>query len=331
MFERRVRTKVSVIAVVLMAAALFFTSSLSAADHYVKYYKDIPQVLWCRGCAPTAASMAFGFWDNYVVGVPVHTGYGRLVDYWRNVSENADGSGHTRNVPNIQLELLSAFHTDSAGVTFLANITPGILNVANTRHSYGFTSTAYAGSRGNNFCWDIIKAEVAHGHPFIWSVGYSAVGHSLCAWGFTDKKYVITYNTWNFGREDWYYRKYNNTTLTTWWWVNTVTPGGGQSSNMLITYPLAYRVYPVGSRATIYWYTFGQLINRVSIYYSRDGGSHWTRIISGRYNKPYRWNSYKWTIPNKLAPRCRVKVYGYRGTTYVAGDGLKLDFRIASH
>jgi hypothetical protein len=328
MFFRTSGRRVVLLAVCAAAVTVMFSGSLFASDHFIKTPSLIPRILWCRGCTPTSASMVVGYWDN--AGTGAKLGSGRLIDYWRDLSENADGSGRTRNAPNTLLELVKVFHTTSNGSTRLDYVSPGIRSVANSLNRYGFVSKFYIGSKGNDYCWNVIKSEITRSRPMVWSVGTSSGdGHSLCAWGYTDKKYVITYNTWNSGRDDWYYRRYDNGATTTWQYVSSVIPGKLQSGQQLFARALTSTSYKAGSHVTLSWQQYGTSITRAYIYYSADGGSRWYNITKSAMSRA-GINRYVWTVPNRPSTRCRIKILGYHSTIYIAGDGLKRDFTIAA-
>ena len=224
----------SVWRLLMVVEIIGWCSAAVGADHTVTYPKLVPEIMWCRGCTPTSAAMAMGYWDNYNES-RTYLGMGRLIDYWRDLSKKSDDTGTLINVPNILDELRVAMGTTVGGVTSSNNIGPGIRSVANTTNRYSFGSGQCSGWWLNDYCWGTIKDEINNNRPFVWSVGLSdQVGHSLCAWGYTDSKYVIVYNTWNYGRDDWYYTKYDNGPNTDWQYVDTVVPGGWQDDNQLV-------------------------------------------------------------------------------------------------
>lgn len=204
-----------------------------SADYMVDHPENIPCVLWCRGCSPTSASMVLGYWDRGDAGWEWN-GYGKLIDYWREYTRYSDGAGVIRNAPNILEELRIDMETSVGGGTSSTKIGPGIEKVCNDRNDYNFNSeqTVCSGARwpfGNDWCWDKIRSEIDNNRPLVWSVGVGEeTGHALAAWGYTDARYVITYNTWDCpGRDDWYYKKYDNGSDIDWGVVDTVVPGGG--------------------------------------------------------------------------------------------------------
>ncbi len=332
MFSSRLNSKVACLAVVAVLGGFVLAGRALAGDHTVPNIKRMPQILWCRGCTPTSTSMILGYYDNWTSGTPYYTAHnvGKIVDYWRDLSYWSSGSGIKRNVPNTLLELVAAYHTDASGNTWTSNITPGLLYVTNTQNGCNFSSSYLTGSPSNSYLWGTITSQIGAGRPFIWSIGTPSKGHSLCAWGYTTGHYVIVYNTWNYGRDDWYYRKYDNGAFTTWQYINTVVPGGNPLDNCQLYLPTySGNWLPIGWHFKIEWYQRGSLITKAAVCYSLDGGSHWHTIHWTKSRSG--WNSYTWTIPSRPSSRVRVKVMGYYGTRYIAGDGIKYNLTISSH
>jgi len=300
----------------------------SLADHTVDYPDLVPDIDWCRGCTPTSASMAIGYWDNYANSM-TYGGFGRLIDYWRELSYLSDGTGPLRNVPNILDELRLAMNTDVNGITSTGDISSGIESVCNTTNGYNFDSDEHHNESDWN--WSVIKNEIDDNRPFVWSVGLEdSVGHSLCAWGYTDGKDVITYSTWGRGRDDWYYNQYDNGQAIDWSYVHTVEPGGSQDPHtMVIDDPDGGETLDVGSVFPIWWHQWGTLIQNVDLSYSTNGGASWTTIISNVASSE-GWNSLNWTVPFSLTNRGRVRITAWDASNnYISGDGSFENFRIA--
>jgi hypothetical protein len=314
------------IAVVLFGLLIF--NSSHGADHTVTYPATIPCVLWTRGCTPTSASMVLGYWDNYDPDGVSYTGSGRLIDYWMDLSEYVDGrTGVIRNVPNILEELRIAMGTNANGGTSSNKIGPGITSVANTTNGNCYGSSQCYGTVDNDLCWGTITNEINSNRPFVWSVGISGqVGHSLAAWGYTDNKYVITYNTWNCpGRDDWYYAQYDNGQNSDYQYVDTVIPGCTPAIFLGLNYPAGGESFVVGQIVTVAW--LQSIIANVELWYSTDGGNTWMWIAS--IPSQDGWNYYDWEVPNILSSRVRVWVKGYHSdNTYLAGDGTKSNLTI---
>lgn len=322
-------------AVVAAVLGLLVTGT-QAAEHTV-YRGFMPEVLWTRGCTPTSATMVLGYWDMHNPWAGAWTGYGRLVDNWRDLSMYSDGTGPTRNVPSVLDELRLAMGTDVDGVTSTGRIGTGITQVTNSGNGYCFASSQCAGWSwlffGNDFCWGTITAEINAQRPVVWSVGVNGqVGHSLAAWGYTDDKYVMVYNTWNTGTDYWYYTKYDNGTTTDWQYVDTVVPGCRQTGDDLyLSAPTGGTVLTRGQTYGIQWLQYGSTIaaaNGIDLYYSVDGGASWS-WIAGYLPSHAGWNSYTWTVPNLGSSRVRVKALGYSATNaYIAGDGSRANLTI---
>ena len=325
-----------IVALVLFGA-LFFPLMASGADHLVDHSENIPCVVWCRGCTPTSASMVLGYWDRGDAGVEWF-GMGKLHDYWREYTKYSDGTGPIRNVPNALDELRIDMGTNVNGVTSTSNISSGIEKTCNTRNSYNFDSSqtrCSGGWFGNDWCWNKIKSEVNNNRPFVWSVGIDGqVGHSLAAWGYTDAKYVITYNTWSCpGRDDWYYKKYNNGSYIDWGYVHTVVPGGWTWGQTSLTTPDGGQTWTVGKTYNIWWHEFDDRTWSANLYYSTNGGVNWSFFRKVEPSSP-GWKSYAWTIPASVpaTTKARIKIKNYSGSSgswvYQAGDGSEANFTI---
>ena len=330
---------------ILFSSILFPFTSYSA-DHVVDYWQNIPCVLWTRGCTPTSASMVLGIWDptDWDTG---YLGMGRLTDYWRELSRYSDGTGDLRNVPNVLEELRIAMGTNVAGNTNTNNIRSGISSVTNSINGYNFSTgqtecTYSSWWFDNDWCWDTgingIRDEINAGRPFVWSVGIDdEVGHSLAAWGYTDSKYVITFNTWNCpGRDDWYYSEYDNGTGIDWGYVDRVVPGGWTWGSTDLTIPNGGETWYIGGTYTIQWWEEDSRTWSADLFYSIDGGVNWTRFKLVEPSSP-GWMSTTWTIPTSIAPttKARIKIENFSGSAsagwvYQSGDGSKSNFTLAA-
>jgi hypothetical protein len=283
--------------------------------------------------------MVLGYWDRGDAGVE-WIGMGRLIDYWTELSMYSNGTGVIRNVPNTLEELRIAMGTNVAGETSISNIDDGIRSVCNTTNSYDFDSdnTSCSGAIwpfGNDWCWDKIKDEINNNRPFVWSVGIDGqVGHSLAAWGYTDAKYVITYNTWSCpGRDDWYYNEYDNGSDIDWGYVTTVVPGGWTWGQTSLTDPDGGETWTIGKTYNIYWYESDDRTWSADLYYSTNGGVNWSFITTVEPSSP-GWKNYAWTIPISVpaTSTARIKISNYSGSSsswvYQAGDGSEANFTI---
>ena len=303
-------------------------SDASLAEHTVDYPDLVPDVDWCRGCSPTAASMAIGYWDNYV-NTLTYGGYGRLIDYWRELRKYSDNTGPLINVPNIVEELRIAMNTNVGGVTNLGNVSSAIEAVCNTINGYNFDSDQHRNESDWN--WSVITNEIDNNRPFVWSVGFTdAVGHSLCAWGYMDDKHVITYSTWGLGRDEWYYNQYANGGVDIdWTYVHTVEPGGSQYPHtMVIGVPDGGETLDINDDYQISWHQWGTLIHDVDLWYSTNAGESWILIDSYVPSTEY-WNTYSWTVPFNPTSRGRVRITAWDASSnYISGDGSFENFTI---
>ncbi len=319
----------------LMVMFSFFPATVIGADHVVDHSENMPCVLWCRGCSPTSATMVLGYWDRGDGGWEWY-GMGRLTDYWRELSKYSDGTGPIINVPNVLDELRIDMGTNVNGVTNTGNIGSGIENTCNSRNGYDFDSSqtyCWGSIFGNDYCWGKITSEIDNNRPFVWSVGLDGVvGHSLAAWGYTDTKYVITYNTWQCpGRDDWYYRKYDNGSYYDWGYVDTVVPGGWTWGQTSLTWPDGGETLTAGKTYNVTWYEVDDRTWSADLWYSTNGGSTWSGIGVVEPSSP-GWKTYAWTVPTVSTTKARVKIENWSGSSgswvYQAGDGSEANFTI---
>ena len=287
-----------------------------------------------RGCTPTSATMVLGYWDRGDAGGWEWFGVGKLIDYWREYSKYSDGTGVIRNVPNVLEELRIAMGTSVSGTTPWDNIGPGIEAVCNITNGYNFDSAKTGCGSSNDWCWNKITDEINSNRPMVWSPATPSVGHSLAAWGYTDAKYVITYNTWNCpGRDDWYYRMYDNGVYSTYVQVDTVVPGGWTWGQTSLTYPDGGENWTVGKTYNITWHEFDDRTWSADLYYSTNGGVSWTPFAAVEPSSP-GWKSYAWTIPTSVpaTTKARIRIANYSGSSpnwvYQAGDGSEANFNI---
>ena len=320
-------------------AGLQAPSAALGQDHVVPHSENIPCVLWTRGCTPTSASMVLGYWDRGDANWEWY-GLGRLIDYWREYSYKSDGTGPLRNVPNILEELRLDLGTDVNGGTWPSDISAGIESTTNTRHGYGFSSEQtvcqlFSFGPGTDWCWGKIRSEIDGGRPFVWSVGIdNQAGHSLAAWGYTDAKYVITYNTWQCpGRDDWYYSQFDNDSSIGWGYVNTVVPGGWTWGQTSLTSPNGGETWVASGTYSIAWYESDDRTYSADLFYSLDGGAGWTFITRVQPSSPGS-KSYAWKIPSTVTAttKARVRIENYSASAgnwvYQAGDGSEANFAI---
>ncbi len=300
-------------------AAGDWASSMHAVDNSILIPTDVQ---WCRGCTPTSASMVLGYYDNYDYGMSV-AGFGRLIDHWLELTMYSDGTGSLRNVPNILEELRIDMKTDVGGGTKASNIGPGMMRVTNIRSGYSFSTSQTRGDSDNDWAWGKIVSEINDNRPFVWSVASGDVAHSLCAWGWTDDKYVICYDTW--GPVDaslWYYNKYDNGPTADAVLVDTAVPGGADGDqNLVILQPDGGETLTSCGTYPIQWHQSGTQMAKVDLFYSTNGGLHWNDFAIGVPSSE-GVNTYDWSVPNEPGDRVRVVLRGWTADDYcVAFDG----------
>ena len=341
---KKMIARLSLFALAVLFLTMFGRSSWAtcnptAGEHCVNG-DMIPQISWTRGCSPTSASMVLGYWDMYNPGIGYYGGYGNLIEYWQDLSYYSDGSGSIDNVPSVLDQLRVAMKTDVHGLTLWGNIGPGITYVTNTMKGYCFSSNDYStnsqwcGAQCGlcvDHCWSNITNEINYGRPFVWSM-YSVPwqeGHSVAAWGYTDDKYVITYNTWWSGQDNWYYASWWDgvTDTTIYQQVTTVVPGCPKGNDNIYLYK-PQRSSPAlqgGQSFTITWLAWPPSatneITSVDLMYSTDGGVSWI-FIAQNVPSVDGWNNYNWYVPFISSNTVRVWVKGFDANrNYVAGDG----------
>ena len=355
----------------LCLLAALFPRAAFGSDHFVTYQSGtvnqipnsntlLPNYLWALGCCPTSAAMVMGYWDNLglIAGSPgKNTYYGKLINHYTDNATTVSGltfDGDQKNQsiwgdfhPDLLSDLASAMHTSSTGGSPWDMIHTGINTVASNRGYSGTWSTQYKGNDtpiiGNDWNWSRVQTEINGNRPFVWSVaGENSVtleqkAHCVAAWGYTDTKYVIVYNTWDELRRDWYYARYDNDPdfPVIYTQVDSVWPQGGTSSpgQDVILYTSGYgqdwsaESWKGATQQYLRWYQFGSSITNAYIRYSSDGGLTWTFIAY--VTSASGWNSYAWTIPNTIdSSRMKIKVEGWGGSTHYSGDGSQQNFTI---
>lgn len=320
---------------ILLASLLsiFLFVGIAAADHHYVPYRTwwLVPLQWTRGCSPTSATMILNYWDKRDLSGfgPTHY-FGRLTGYWAEHWESG------WNVPMLLIDQLhQAMKTDGDGSTDPWNIGSGIKSVANDYNGYSFEVSTVIGSPipgtdGWDFCWGAMKEEINDGRPFVWSVsamdGTHVVGHSLCAFGYTDSKYVITYNTWDTGEDCWYYNQYDNgNPILPADQIDRIHPGGGDTSEVRLMDPYADDIITGDSTYEIWWHEYGNSIAKVNIYFSLDSGKSWTFIGSQGSNMGF----YDWHVPNIQTISARIRIEAFDGSgKYIAGEGSIRNFCI---
>jgi len=312
---------------------LFLLISAARAQHYVVGAADyMKSFLWYRGCSPTSASMVLNYWDNR--GKSMGQYFGRLVDHW---AENPDKVGWLGGeIPMYVInQLHEAMETNDEGETSDSMIHTGIQRVTNNYHGYNFqtewiVSNPLPGSPGYDWCWNTIKSEIDSDRPFVWSVAQhdpTKVGHSLCAFGYTDSKYVITYNTWDSSENYWYYNQYDNGGTSPQTQVDKVIPGGGGNSDIMFCSPYPYQNIDGGKPCEIEWYQYGTTISKVNIFFTTYEEGDWQFI--GSKSSSEGFNTFIWDVPNAQinSPRFRIEAFN-SSETYIAGDGMRYTCKI---
>jgi hypothetical protein len=322
------------------------TTASNPRSRIIPYPSFLEEFPWTYGCTPTAASMVLSYWDTShwdSVHRMKFVGMGRLIDYyyWHQCG--------TRNVPNVIHELAGALETDYAdiycsgdGGTYPWRIDDGIRYVTNNLNGYEFLSTTDCSTvwpdLGGDWCWDSIKGEIDNDRPFVWSTGdldwSGTSGHSVAAWGYTSDKYVIVYNTWGDGRQEWYYSHYLNDSGNSIQsaQVNLVIPpppSQRSDSDIVLDDPNGDETLFVGTTHPIWWYMWGTQIRTVKIYLSYDWGQSWSLLAT--VNPPHTdmWGSYNWVVPNPPRSFARIRIEAFDGNdNYVAGDGSFKEFGI---
>ena len=323
----------------LFSPALIFSPAADGADHIIPHQTYLEEFFWTYGCTPTAASMVLSYWDtSHLEYGGKYIGSGRLIDYYLRPS----CGGY--NVPNTLRELKNGLDTDyninscsGLGLTDPWNIDDGIRHVTNTVNGYDFHSSTSCSAIWpevfGDWCWDEIRSEIDIGRPFVWSTGnLSLQGHSVAAWGYTDSKYVILYDTWEpAGRVDWYYTHYlgdpDNSIEGTQ--VNIAVPLQPADADISLDEPVGGETLFAGSTYRIWWYMWGTRITRVEIHFSYDWGRNWSFVGTSAPSHPDGWGSFNWTVPNTPSGAARVRIEAYDSAgSYIAGDGSFGDFRI---
>jgi hypothetical protein len=323
-------------AVGVLGVFMMFSGGIRAADHTVLNPECIAPIYWCRGCSPTSASMALSYYDFYSGGMRLGTG--RLIRHWTTLSKFSDGTGPLCNVPDILEDLRLAMDTDVDGNTGPFHICPGITHVTNSLRGYVFSSWMNIGTALNDFCFPFIQVEINDDHPCLWSVSYfdglDLIGHTDCVWGYTDDKYLILYNTWSLGRDDWYYRDYGNGEPLDFQGSHTIHPLEVEGNNQLyMAVPDTGAVLHGFETYNVRWRQYGTLIDNVRIGLSTDSGVTYY-MKANNVPSSEGWNAYPWLVPSTVTTEARISVGGFQGSGpdeyYVAGDSSRGNFAISA-
>jgi hypothetical protein len=286
----------------------------------ISHHELIPVVGITWWCVPTAYTMVFGFWDNYVKGKGTVGGYGRLIDYWFDHSTNGN------NVPNILDEMI-----DPNTRTWRAGF----------KWDHNFTIKNHTATAANGWLWKTIKAEIDSGKPLVWGVPPGVVnptiGHAMTAFGYRiihtflfDLNFIVVYNTWGVMNgvgdplqqlDEYYFTKCQS--------IGLVVPGAGTNGDhTIIISPDGGETLHTSKQSQVVWYVWGNKIKKTTLSFSHDGGKSWT-IIADLGNK-IGWNSYTWT-PTKVTNKARIRIQGYSiFKELIAADGSQTNFKIVS-
>jgi hypothetical protein len=285
----------------------------------ISHHELIPVVNWTWWFVPTAFTMVFGFWDNYVESKGTIAGYGRLIDYWFNHSTNGN------NVPNILDEMI-----DPNKKTWRNGF----------NWDYNFTVNNYTANATNSWLWKTIKAEIDGGKPLVWSVPPGVVGqggHAMTAFGYRiihsylfNLKFIVVYNTWGAinGVGD-PLQQFDEYYYTLCHGIGQVVPGTGTNGDhAIIITPDGGETIQTSKQTQIVWYVWGNKIKKTTISFSHDGGKSWTTLAN--LNTKLGWNSYTWT-PTNVTNKARIRIQGYTITQeLIAADGSQINFNIVA-
>lgn len=283
----------------------------------IPYWELIPIINWTWWCVPTAYSMVFGYWDNYVKGVGVTTGYGRLVKYW------FDHPKFNNNVP----ELIDQMIDPSTG-TWRKGF-KDIADFINKTYGYAFKKDEVAASFSNDWAWKEIKAEVDAGRPLVWSTGFYGSPHATTAFGYAERstgKFVKLLTTWGNTAA----AQRDEVVHSVCSGIGCVRPGGGNSSEHLVLEgPRGGESTVVGLTTKIGWFVWGKQIKTIDVAASYDGGLTWSAIAKGMSVK-FGVGSMAW-VPQKPTATARVRIEGRDASgDIVAADGSRDNFTVAS-
>jgi len=287
------------------------------------YVDSVPFIDWVYGCTPTAASMMFWYWD--------YRGYGKLVDYFFTHWDNPENEWN--DCANTNRELAIAMNTDTlTGGTYISNVRPGMLMVANTYNGYSFSaSTSPQGGSYNQYVFSWIETEINAQRPCHWSVlsyWYQPFGqyinHSITGVGYeitSTDTFVIVHTTWDNTEPLWPLWTYYGGVYS-YDYVVTLIPGGSNPNNIFLTSPQNSIMFK-GLKYYLRWNSLGTDINHVKIYYSigRNGMSYdslnWYLIDANASNT----GRYVWTVPNQDSS-FRINLVGLNSSnTRLAADG----------
>lgn len=340
----------------LTALLLIFASAAFSDYHYLPYMNGVdetlmPAYLWYAGCVPTSACMVLGYWDNYGEmgggNYGKNTHYGKLIQYYLDKLAMTSTNGwngaplswsfYGDNVPKTKThyELAYYMQTASDGSTYYNMAPAALTTVAGSRGYLDATSSDNPGSASNDWSWQTLVDSINSGKPCVWYNNSSGKGHALAAWGYSDDKYVIVYNTWDEMRHDYYYQYYNGTTGTpnTFTGVITFDPGTmGMDSDVELFSPDGGETWLNNTPQTIHWQQYGTSIDALKIFYSVNGGLNWTALTTTA--SAAGDDNYIWPPPGTISSaRMRVRIEGWSGGgsgQHYGDDGSQQDFLCAA-
>jgi len=241
-------------------------------------------------CVPTSWAMVLGFYDNYMKGKGTLLGYGRLIDYWYELTPGGF------NLPNLIDDWLSP-------------------RGASTINNYTFPETKSNGDKAKQ--WNMLKGEVDAGRPCFFNIPR----HTTAAFGYrvSDNvdKFAIVYDPPNPNVPT-YVNEYNLLMCTG---VGAVTLGGGtDAENLIMIEPDGGETFYTSVPNEIIWFVWGNSIKKTKLSISEDGGNTWKTVADSIPTKG-AWNGYAW-IGGTSGTRVRVKVEGLTtGNELIAADG----------
>lgn len=301
----------------------YFNTANFSTRQDSSYIPGVPWIDWVYGCSPTAASMIFWYWDPY--------GYGRLVDHFFTRWDPPYSAW--KDCANVNRELALAMYTDSmTGGTYINNILPGMITVANSYNGYSCSgSTSPQGGSWNRYQFSWIKGEINAGRPCHWSIlnyyyGGDFINHSVTGVGYQiilPDTFVQIHTTWGWSGEPlWPLWTYNNGIYSRDY-VVTFIPGGMVNDNIFLDGPQGPGFVFKNIKYKIKWTNIGSQIDHVKIWYSigRKASSYdslyWTLITANAPNT----EEYLWTAPDQDSS-LRINLAGLNSSNQrLAADG----------
>lgn len=293
------------------------------------YVDSVPFIDWVYGCSPTAASMMFWYWD--------YRNYGKLVDYFFTHWDTPENEWN--DCANTNRELALAMYTDTiTGGTYISNIAPGMVAVANSYNGYSFSATTSPqGGYWNQWVFSYLKAEIDAQRPCHWNVLQywyppmnQYINHSVTGVGYeitSTDTFIIVHTTWDNNEPLWPLGTYYNGVWSYDYVVNLI-PGGANPNNVILEYPKGGDLYNLpfifkNIKYAIRWRTTGNDISYIKLWWSKgtDGEGYdslrWTLIANNVPNT----GKYVWTCP-AISCSLRVNIAAMNaGNVRLAADG----------